>query len=66
MKAVHGISARCVGIGGGTVGAYLRNKGFNCVVWSTLDEMAHQPNEYAIIANIVKDAETIAYMAARP
>lgn len=66
LKAVHGISARCVGIGGGTVGAYLRNKGFNCVVWSTLDEMAHQPNEYAVIANIVKDAETIAYMAARP
>ena len=66
LKAVHGISARCVGIGGGTVGAYLRNKGFNCVVWSTLDEMAHQPNEYAVIANIIKDAETIAYMAARP
>ncbi|MBQ3688185.1 MAG: M20 family metallo-hydrolase [Treponema sp.] len=66
LKAVHGISARCVGIGGGTVGAYLRNKGYNCVVWSTLDEMAHQPNEYAVIANIVKDAETIAYMAARP
>lgn len=66
LKAVHGISARCVGIGGGTVGAYLRNKGYNCVVWSTLDETAHQPNEYAVIANIVKDAETIAYMAARP
>ncbi|MBP5464776.1 MAG: M20 family metallo-hydrolase [Treponema sp.] len=66
LKAVHGINARCVGIGGGTVGAYLRNKGFHCVVWSTLDETAHQPNEYAIIANIVKDAETIAYMAARP
>ena len=65
LKAVHGISARCVGIGGGTVGAYLRNNGYNCVVWSTLDEMAHQPNEYAVIANIVKDAETIAYMAAR-
>lgn len=66
LKAVHGISARCVGIGGGTVGAYLRNKGYNCVVWSTLDETAHQPNEYAVIANIVRDAETIAYMAARP
>lgn len=66
LKAVHGISARCIGIGGGTVGAYLRNKGYNCVVWSTLDETAHQPNEYAVIANIVRDAETIAYMAARP
>ncbi|MBP5157284.1 MAG: M20 family metallo-hydrolase [Treponema sp.] len=66
LKAVHGIDARCVGIGGGTVGAYLRNAGYDCVVWSSLDETAHQPNEYAIISNIIKDAETIAYMAARP
>lgn len=66
LKAVHGIKARCVGIGGGTVGAYLRNAGLDCVVWSSLDETAHQPNEYAIISNIIKDAETIAYMASRP
>ena len=66
LKAVHGIEARCVGIGGGTVGAYLRNAGLDCVVWSSLDETAHQPNEYAIISNIIKDAETIAYMASRP
>ena len=66
LKAVHGIDARCVGIGGGTVGAYLRNAGLDCVVWSSLDETAHQPNEYAIISNIIKDAETIAYMASRP
>ncbi len=66
LKAVHGIAARCVGIGGGTVGAYLRNAGLDCVVWSSLDETAHQPNEYAIISNIIKDAETIAYMASRP
>lgn len=66
LKAVHGITARCVGIGGGTVGAYLRNAGLDCVVWSSLDETAHQPNEYAVISNIIKDAETIAYMASRP
>ncbi len=66
LKAAHGIEARCVGIGGGTVGAYLRNAGLDCVVWSSLDETAHQPNEYAIISNIIKDAETIAYMASRP
>lgn len=63
LKEVHGITARCIGVGGGTVGAYLRNCGFNCVVWSTLDELAHQPNEYAIIDNIAKDAETIAFLA---
>lgn len=63
IKAAHGIDARCVGIGGGTVGAYLRNAGFDCVVWSTMDELAHQPNEYAVIKNIAADALTIAYMA---
>ena len=62
IKEVHGISARTVGIGGGTVAAGLRNLGFNAVVWSTMDEMAHQPNEYAIIKNIAIDALTIAYM----
>ncbi len=65
IKAVHGIDARCVGIGGGTVGAHLRNAGYSCVVWSTMDELAHQPNEYAVIKNIAADALTIAYMASR-
>lgn len=63
LETAHGIKARCVGIGGGTVGAYLRNAGFDCVVWSSMDELAHQPNEYALISNIAKDAETIACMA---
>ena len=63
IKGAHGIDAHCVGIGGGTVGAYLRNKGYACVVWSTIDELAHQPNEYAIVKNIATDAKTIAYMA---
>ena len=63
IKGAHGIDAHCIGIGGGTVGACLRNKGFDCVVWSTMDELCHQPNEYAVIKNIAIDAETIAYMA---
>lgn len=63
LKNVHGLDARCIGIGGGTVGAEMRNLGFSCVVWSTMDELAHQPNEYCIIENIGKDALTIAYMA---
>ncbi len=63
IKEVHGIDAKTIGIGGGTVAAGLRNLGFNAVVWSTMDELAHQPNEYAIIENIGIDAMTIAYMA---
>lgn len=60
LKTVHSINAKIIGIGGGTVGAELRNKGFDCVVWGTLDETAHMPNEYCLIDNIVKDALTLA------
>ena len=62
IKAVHGLEARTVGIGGGTVAAGLRNLGYHCVVWSTMDEVCHQPNEYAVVQNIAKDALTMAYM----
>lgn len=59
IKKVHGIEPKFIGIGGGTVGAELRRKGIDAVVWSTLDEQAHQPNEYCIIENLIKDAETL-------
>lgn len=64
IKDVHGITARTIGIGGGTVGAELRNKGINCAVWSTMDETCHQPNEYCVISGMIADSLTIAYMAA--
>ena len=59
LKKVHKIDARFIGIGGGTVGAELRRKGIDAVVWSTLDDQAHQPNEYCVIDNLIKDALTI-------
>lgn len=59
IKSAHGIEAKCIGIGGGTVGAELRREGIGAAVWSTLDEQAHQPNEYCIIENIIKDAQTL-------
>ncbi|MBQ5470989.1 MAG: M20 family metallo-hydrolase [Treponema sp.] len=59
IKKVHGIEPRTIGIGGGTVGAELRRLGFDCVVWSTMDETAHMPNEYCYISNIIKDAKTL-------
>jgi succinyl-diaminopimelate desuccinylase len=57
VKEVYDVDARPIGIGGGTVGAYLRNEGFDCVVWARLDETAHQPNESAALANIIGDAK---------
>ncbi|MBP5283605.1 MAG: M20 family metallo-hydrolase [Treponema sp.] len=59
IKMAHGITARPVGIGGGTVGAELRNCGYAAAIWSTIDEVCHQPNEYCYVRNIIADAETL-------
>lgn len=59
IKAAHGIEARPIGIGGGTVGAELRNFGYNAAIWSTIDEVCHQPNEYCYVRNIIADAVTL-------
>ncbi|MDR2767070.1 MAG: M20 family metallo-hydrolase [Treponema sp.] len=59
---VYGVKTRPVGIGGGTVGAFLRNEGIDSAVWSRMDDTAHQPNEYAIIANILGDAKVMALL----
>lgn len=60
IMAAHGKSARTVGIGGGTVGAHFRALGFGAAIWSSLDSVCHQPNEYCRVANMVADAETLA------
>jgi succinyl-diaminopimelate desuccinylase len=60
VEEVYGVKAKPIGIGGGTVAAYLRNQGIHCAVWSRIDETAHQPNEYALIANILGDAKVMA------
>lgn len=64
IKEAHGIDAKTIGIGGGTVAAELRNLGHDCVVWSSMDETAHMPNEYCIVDNLIKDAQTLALMFA--
>ena len=62
IKKTHGIEPRFIGIGGGTVGAELRREGIDAVVWSTLDDQAHQPNEYCVIENLIKDSLTLIEM----
>ena len=59
IKRVHGLEPGFIGIGGGTVGAEFRREGIDAVVWSTLDDQAHQPNEYCVIDNLIKDAQTL-------
>ncbi|MDY3706978.1 MAG: M20 family metallo-hydrolase [Treponema berlinense] len=55
----HGKEAVPIGIGGGTVGAELRNLGFNAAIWSTIDEVCHQPDEYSYLHNTIADAQTL-------
>ncbi|HWR12108.1 MAG TPA: M20 family metallo-hydrolase [Rectinemataceae bacterium] len=63
VKEVYGVEARAIGIGGGTVGAYLRKAGFDCVVWSKMGDTAHQPNECTELDNIIGDAKVFASLA---
>jgi succinyl-diaminopimelate desuccinylase len=62
IAEVYGVKTRTVGIGGGTVGAFLRNEGIDSVVWCRIHESAHQPNEFALIENILGDAKVMARM----
>jgi succinyl-diaminopimelate desuccinylase len=63
IKETRGLDAKVGGIGGGTCAAFFRRIGIPAVVWSTIDEVAHQPNEYAKIENMVNDAKIFALLA---
>lgn len=62
LKELRGIEGKPFGIGGGTVGAYLRLAGYNAAVWSTLEETMHMPNENSSIKNTIDDAKIFAYI----
>jgi len=62
IKEVRGVEPKVGGIGGGTCAAFFRQIDVPAVVWSTIDETAHQPNEYAKIENIVNDAKIYAFL----
>jgi len=63
IRKVRGVEPKAGGIGGGTCAAFFRKIDVPVVVWSTVDETAHQPNEYAKMENIVNDAKVFAYLA---
>jgi len=60
---VYSVQTRPIGIGGGTMAAYLRNIGIDCAVWTKTQETLHQPNEYALLENILGDAKVFALLA---
>ena len=63
LKKARGLEASVGGIGGGTCAAFFRKAGIPAVVWSTIDEVAHQPDEYARIINMIGDAKVFALLA---
>lgn len=60
IKEVTGLDAEPMGIGGGTVAAFFRRAGFPVAVWLTQSKSAHQPNEYCLISNVMRDAKVFA------
>ena len=62
VEEVYNVKTKCTGIGGGTFAAFLRKAGIDCAVWCRIAGTAHQPNEYALLNNILGDAKVIALM----
>ncbi len=62
IRRVRGTEPKVGGIGGGTCAAFFRKIDAPAVVWSTIDETAHQPNEYAKIENLLNDAKVYAFL----
>jgi succinyl-diaminopimelate desuccinylase len=60
VRSVAGARPKFVGIGGQTVGNLFRKQGIPTAVWSTIDEVAHEPNEYCHIRNLVNDTKVFA------
>jgi succinyl-diaminopimelate desuccinylase len=66
VAEVHGVEARTMGIGGGTVGAFLRHRGIATVVWSRLAGTAHQPDESCLLSNLLGDSLVMASLMVDP
>jgi succinyl-diaminopimelate desuccinylase len=49
-----------VGIGLRTIGNLFRERGIPTAVWSTVDDVPHEPNEYSRIANLISDTKVFA------
>ncbi len=62
IRELTGVQPSFVGIGGQTVGNIFRKAGIPTVVWSTVDDVPHEPNEYSWIKNLISDTKVFAAM----
>ena len=65
IEAIYHIRPRPCGIGGATVAAFLREAGFDAVVWSRIQNTCHQPNERSSISATLGDAAVFASILAQ-
>jgi succinyl-diaminopimelate desuccinylase len=63
IKESLNVDAKVGGIGGGTCAAFFREIDIPAVVWSTVYEVAHQPNEFSRIENLIGDSKVYACLA---
>jgi succinyl-diaminopimelate desuccinylase len=62
IREVYGREASPRGIGGGTVAAFFRQVGLPAAVWMTVDDTAHQPNEFCSLSKLMGDAQVLAHV----
>lgn len=62
LRKVCGVEGKPMGVGGGTVAAFLRKAGYHTAVWGKIDGKAHQPNEYCLLDNLLTEAKVFAHM----
>ena len=60
VSKISKVKPRFVGIGGQTVGNLFRREGIPTAVWSTIDDVPHEPNEYSKITNLINDTKVFA------
>ena len=60
VQRVCKVKPKVRGVGWGTCAAFVRRLGYPAVVWSEVDGVAHQPNEYARIENLLTDSKVFA------
>ncbi len=60
IKEIYKVRPKAYGIGGGTVAAFFRRLNLPAVVYSRLNDSAHQPNEHCSLDNIIGDAKVFA------
>lgn len=62
VRRVLGKTPTMTGIGGQTCANWFRLEGIDAYVWETLDEMAHQVDEYIRLDNLVNDAKVFSVL----